>query len=356
MVVILIFVFSACKQDEKSDNAQADSISGTSSFGDTGSTVSSRNPNGTNSFSGTGSTVASRSPNKTNSYNEGGNTNNSQANTEDNPTNSRTKLPKVSEYTDRLDDTLKVRRSMLNNTEKQLYDKLLPYVLSYTPFTIDYKDMGYKLESLQKALNAIRHDYPEIWLYFTLGLDMVTVERDGEYGVDVVSCSSRYFYLEYTKENMENFNKKNISDYISRIDNACDSILAQMPNGLSTKEKYIWIADYLCLITEYDYEDTNDFLYADGPILYGKGICQSYAFAYQWLCQKAGLWCMLCNGMSGGIGHCWNVVRLDDGKTYYMDLTWADGSNNPNNHYFMSYAKCTQNRTIDEGEWIADGQ
>ncbi len=178
---------------------------------------------------------------------------------------------------------------------------------------------------------------------------------EGYYG-RFVSYSSTYFSLKWTKEGIEGFDKKIVSDYISKIDRECDLILDQMPQGLSIKEKYIWIADYVCSITEPYDDPEGNYIYADGPILYGKGICQSYAYAYQWLCQKAGLWCITCGGMAGGIGHCWNVVKLDDGKTYYMDLTWADGVNNPHYYYFMSHTKCLQSRTIDEGEWIADGE
>ena len=54
----------------------------------------------------------------------------------------------------------------------------------------------------------------------------------------------------------------------------------------------------------------------------------------------------------------WNVVKLDNGKTYYMDLTWEDTTTTrpKDYYYFMSYEKCTQSRTIRDGEWIADGK
>jgi len=271
---------------------------------------------------------------------------------------SLTKLPEVAQYTDRLDDALKIRRFMLNDFEKRLYDQFLPYVLSYTPFTIDYKDMEYELESLQNALYAIQLDYPETFLYFHHGsdLDAKLLDDDGYYG-RFVSYSATYFSLKYTEEAIDAFDKNLVSEYISRIDRACNAILEQMPEGLSVKEKYTWIANFVCRKTEYyvDLEEGN-YIYADGPILYGKGMCQSYAYAYQWLCQKAGLWCNTCSGMAGRDGHCWNVVKLDDGKTYYMDLTWADSSGDANEHYFMSYAKCVKNRTVNQGEWIADGE
>lgn len=265
--------------------------------------------------------------------------------------------PAELEYTDRREGQPKIRRSMLKERERELYDQFLPYVLSYTPFVIDCKDMDYEIETLQRALTAIRYDYPETWLYFSDGANFDFSHYTGDDSSDyIVSYGSMYFSLVWSEEGIANFNKAVVSDYIAKIDDACSEIVGKMPKELSTKEKYLWLANYICDITEYDYTFNDRYSYADGPLLYGKGICQSYAFAYQWLCQKAGLWNITCDGMVGGIGHEWNVVMLDDGQTYYMDLTWADTDTDSEQYYFMTYEQCTKNRDIDDGEWIADGK
>lgn len=253
----------------------------------------------------------------------------------------------VIEYSDRLRDEFKSYRSMLNDKKKALYDQLLPYVLSYTPFTISVINKDYDLDDVFAAAQAIRFDYPETWLYFSTATDRA--------GDRIVSYSSTYFSVNYTMENIENFDKDYVAAYIEKVDGVCDEILQKMPKGISTFEKYFWIANYLCSITEYEMDPYGKFFYADGPLLYGKGICQSYAYAYQWLCHRAGLWCTTCSGVADGESHIWNVVKLDNGKTYYMDLTWADGEQIDNEYYFMTYEKCTESRTIYEGEWIADG-
>ena len=216
---------------------------------------------------------------------------------------------------------------MLNELERSLYDKYLPYVLSYTPFKVYPHEMNYDAETLYNALEAIEHDYPETRLYFATDVEYDLENWDFESDISnyILYYSSAYFYLEWSEEGRESFNKEDISEYIARIDGVCGEIIAKMPKNLSTREKYVWLADYVCSITEYLDDPNGKYRHADGPLLYGKGICQSYAYAYQWLCQKAGLWNITCSGMAGGIGHCWNVVMLDDGQTYYMDLTWADG-------------------------------
>ena len=347
MAVIFAVGFSACKTGTPEADMQSSQMTETDIM----------NSSDENSTSSEIETHTDPSPSaETKSYDETGAID-TQQDAQKNPVKSLTKLPKVTQYSDRLDDALKVRRSMLTADEQRLYDQFLPYVLSFTSFTIDYKDMDYELKTLKEALKAIRLDYPETWLYFSDGsdLDMSLKDDNGYYG-RFVSYSSTYFSLEWSEEGIERFDKKFVSDYIGKIDKKCDLILKQMPKGLSVKEKYIWLADYLCAITEYYQDPNGKYIYADGPLLNGKGICQSYAYAYQWLCQKAGLWCTTCSGMSGGVGHCWNIVKLEDQKTYYMDLTWADGVSNPHKFYFMSYDKCTQFHTIDQGEWIADGE
>ena len=106
-----------------------------------------------------------------------------------------------------------------------------------------------------------------------------------------------------------------------------------------------------------NYADDIKYLYADGPLLYGKGICQSYTQAYQWLCQRAGLWIMTCNGTGNGIAHGWNIIMPEPGVTYYMDLTWADSTGRRDLYYFMSYDTClSTGHALDEGEWIANGK
>ncbi len=263
-----------------------------------------------------------------------------------------TELPRSYPCTDRLPDHLKGCRSMLTEQEKELYDMFLPYFLSYTPFKLDLSHIEpYANEELFHALRAIMMDYPESWLCFNYGHSDL---HQGEFS----SFSGQFYNLDFFLMNKEPFDVFLVQDYFDSVHAACDDIIAEMPKKLTTKQKYKWLADRLCEITEYDHAHEKENLYADGPLLRGKGICQSYAYAYQWLCQRAGLWCITCSGYGAGEGHCWNVIMLDDGTTYYMDLTWEDSSKAKNGYYyFMTYETCiATGHTIDKGEWIATGK
>ncbi|MBR6891067.1 MAG: hypothetical protein IKN05_08765 [Clostridia bacterium] len=58
-------------------------------------------------------------------------------------------------------------------------------------------------------------------------------------------------------------------------------------------------------------------------------VCEGYARAFQYLCEltsfDTGVRCFLAHGDAGG-GHAWNIVRMDDGKYYLVDVTWTDGA------------------------------
>lgn len=86
--------------------------------------------------------------------------------------------------------------------------------------------------------------------------------------------------------------------------------------------------DWLIYNANYDYTYSN--YDAAGVLLYGTGVCDSYARAYLMLCTAAGLDCMYVSGTAGTgedqdtwESHGWNLVRLG-GSWYHVDCTWDD--------------------------------
>lgn len=67
------------------------------------------------------------------------------------------------------------------------------------------------------------------------------------------------------------------------------------------------------------YDDTFEYYGADGALLRGYGVCDSYSKAYFMLCQKAGIPV----GRVLSDNHAWNIIKLN-GKWYYVDVTWDD--------------------------------
>ena len=61
-----------------------------------------------------------------------------------------------------------------------------------------------------------------------------------------------------------------------------------------------------------------------------QSVCAGYARAYKLLCDLAGIECFCVygnagGGLGGGGAHQWNVIKLDDGKWYEVDVTFDDG-------------------------------
>lgn len=53
-------------------------------------------------------------------------------------------------------------------------------------------------------------------------------------------------------------------------------------------------------------------------------VCEGYAKAYQYILNYLGIPNVYLVGTSGGGGHAWNSVMMDDGKYYLFDTTWDD--------------------------------
>ena len=101
---------------------------------------------------------------------------------------------------------------------------------------------------------------------------------------------------------------------------------AVITSGMSEKDKAAALHDWL---TDHAYYDLTYTHYdADGVLLYGTGVCESYAKAYKLLLEAVGIDCYILTGTavsSDGTteSHAWNLVKID-GKWSHVDVTWDD--------------------------------
>jgi hypothetical protein len=105
------------------------------------------------------------------------------------------------------------------------------------------------------------------------------------------------------------------------LSNKADEILATAPSGEYEKIKYIY--EYIVNTTDYDLNaPDNQSPYS--ALINGASVCGGYAGAFQYLCDKAGIYCGSVSGEIRGRGlHAWNFVRLND-QFYWIDVTWGD--------------------------------
>lgn len=94
----------------------------------------------------------------------------------------------------------------------------------------------------------------------------------------------------------------------------------------------LWLHDWLIYNATFDRSYT--YYGPEGVLLYGKGVCQSYALAYQMLLNCAGIENRYINAMPL-MDHAWNMAKLD-GVWCHIDCTWDDPSNGgeENHAYF----------------------
>ena len=95
--------------------------------------------------------------------------------------------------------------------------------------------------------------------------------------------------------------------------------------GSSDYARALWLHDWLIHNADYDMTDT--YFFADGVLLHGAGVCQSYALAYEMLLRAVGIESIYVTGDvivgEKTESHAWNLVKLN-GKWYHVDCTWDD--------------------------------
>lgn len=126
---------------------------------------------------------------------------------------------------------------------------------------------------------------------------------------------------------------------------AAEEILSGITEDMNALERELYIHDSLAERITYvlDAAHAHD---PYGALVEGEAVCEGYAEALQYLLQKVGIQSFLVIGESGGVGHAWNLVKID-GKYYYVDLTWNDGDKYTFHAYFnITTAQLLEDHTI----------
>lgn len=134
--------------------------------------------------------------------------------------------------------------------------------------------------------------------------------RAGEYDVNTGMFPIEFTYR-FTPEEMSNMNRFSEA--------AANRIMEGVTEDMSEYDILKYFHDYLIKNCVSDEED----IYANtiyGALVNGKALCEGYAKAFSYLCNKAGIENTIVTGMTN-VPHMWNAVKLD-GNWYHIDVTW----------------------------------
>lgn len=131
---------------------------------------------------------------------------------------------------------------------------------------------------------------------------------------------------------------------ISAVDSVADDVISQA-RGLDAFETVKFFHDYIILNCSYD-DSLDNYSNAYGALVEGKAVCEGYARAFKYLCDKVGIPCELVIG-STDVDHMWNVVEID-GKWYHVDVTWDDPKNKDGDYIGYTYFNLSQEEILKD--------
>lgn len=230
----------------------------------------------------------------------------------------------------------------------EAYEEIYPKIVALEDFYYDVETYGYSyMDDLLSAFAIIRELHPETRNYFMLEEDMQEVGDEWVFG----GMRSHYF-ARWDPELSED--KEEIRTAMEAFEQRTQDILAGITEDMSAYERYYYLATVISENASYDYEFVSDA--DDAPwagVMGGICICEGYAEAMAYLCQRADLYCTVVSGSSRGVSHAWNLVKLPYG-TYHIDVTWADEGGLPGSEGWLRYFMLTQDQILED-HIIIDG-
>lgn len=207
----------------------------------------------------------------------------------------------------------------LPQSRKALYDEIYEKVKNFEYFIYTADEDGYDvLDSVLDVSGRITDEHKEIVCF---GTNEILTDDGITTGIESI-----YFQpYDSSMTPVQEADMDKLKHTCQVFEASCDIIVENMPKNISAYDKYRYLAYVISYLNKYDHENLGGMMTGNayGPINGGYSICQGYAYAMEYLCQKADLWCRVAEGESHGWAHAWNLVKLEDG-TYHVDITWSD--------------------------------
>jgi len=198
----------------------------------------------------------------------------------------------------------------LNEGQKEIYERFASGIEERSHIII-VGDFGITTSEMQIIQYAYMTDHPEnFWASY---FDAYTTDKPKQ-PEHLISVSCKI-----------DFDDTKLDSMSAEINSVVSSF---SPSGSSMADRIKSIHDFIVGKASYSLE-TRDCGNIYGALVEGKCKCDGYSLAMAYLCQKNGIKDVVVEiGKVKGetSGHAWNIIKMDNGKWYYLDLTWDDGS------------------------------
>ena len=205
-----------------------------------------------------------------------------------------------------------------------------------------------KIQSSSLVLNALLADNPYGMYWFdktrltrTKGLDLYLVKGKGE---DRIEAKGEGYYMlpvvkEYSQSKITGtyYFDTGVGQSVTSVVSKSQAIVDKYA-GLEDRDIMTGYADEICRLVSYNYSaaaSVDDYYGDPWQLIWvfdgdpsTNVVCEGYAKAFKFLCDITdfnGSDCIIVTGTMRGSGHMWNVVTLDDGFNYMVDVTNSDG-------------------------------
>lgn len=207
--------------------------------------------------------------------------------------------------------------SQLNDSERAVYSAIKEAVYSFGSVSAS----GCDYDTFKKVFVVFCSDFPEcFWITGDWSVSGYVSGGTKKY----TSYTPSYRYFEEEREGIED-----------KIDAVVDKFLKTIPKSASDYDKMLAVYNFVATYAEYDSKTANKLSEGkvdesadrscsiEGFFIDRLSVCSGFSKATQLLLHRLGIECAYVTGKSDGVGHSWNMAKLD-GDYYYIDTTWAN--------------------------------
>ena len=241
-----------------------------------------------------------------------------------------------------------------NENERNIYYRLRNLYIAVGTGESDVLEIRYnfpesveKLEdacNINKVVDAVRNNYDG---YAYWRAPKMTLNTFGEQVDGVIIGTTANIDFELPGSNGKEIDIEKVRTTYQNVYNNAREIIAEA-DGLNDYEKIIYYINKLICMTDYDrhHVETDEptqlphtminALDGDENTL---SVCNGYSYAFQFLCDNTEFENDIKVYTVLSEVHAWNVVKMDDGLAYTVDITYLDSNGKSESNYLAGLSK-----------------